>query len=204
MIAAHRTASNRVTSLLSWVLRSSEPPGGPTRRRGAAEGKNEQARPLRCVVENAPDAFARAAYHAQPMVAAKRHVLVVEDEPGLQRLVRRRAAQENLEVIEALTGADGLALAKATQPDLIVLDLHLPDGRGVDLVIRLKADPTTTSIPIVAWSASGDIDEEDDVLLAGAAAYCSKTDLRALFMKILELMVPSAARGAESAGRPSA
>ncbi|HKY38412.1 MAG TPA: response regulator [Polyangiaceae bacterium] len=113
---------------------------------------------------------------------------MVEDELGLQRLIRRRAEQEQLEVMTALTIADGLSLCRTGRPDLIVLDLHLPDGQGIEMLRRLKSDPQTAKIPIVAWSGSGDVSEEDDILLAGADAYCSKLDLRALFVTILELL----------------
>jgi two-component system, cell cycle response regulator DivK len=118
------------------------------------------------------------------MGLAKRRILVVDDESGLQKLVRRRAEREGLEVLEALTFADGLALAIAERPDLVLLDLHLPDGTGLALLEQLKGDPRTAHIPVVAWSGSDIIESETEVLKAGAAAYFDKRDLKALIEKI--------------------
>lgn len=116
-------------------------------------------------------------------------LLIIDDEPGLQRLMRRHAEHRGIDVVEALTGAEGFALAAEERPELILLDLHLPDGSGLDLLRRLKLDVRTKAIPVVAWSGSEAIDREADVLLAGAIAYFEKTDLNRLLAHIVELLV---------------
>jgi DNA-binding response OmpR family regulator len=130
------------------------------------------------------------AYDGDAMGLVKRRILVVEDESALQTLVRRRAERAGMDVIEAATSAQGFALATAEKPDLILLDLHLPDGSGVALITQLKTDPRTTSIPIVAWSGSDALESEAKVIRAGAAAYFEKTDVRLLISRIVELLNP--------------
>lgn len=122
------------------------------------------------------------------MASGRRRILVVDDEPGLQRLVQRRAEAAGFEVLQAATGAEGLALAASENPDLILLDQHLPDANGVDLLSRLKADPRTTHIPVVAWSGSDAAESEVASLRAGAASYFEKTELRGLMARISELL----------------
>jgi two-component system, cell cycle response regulator DivK len=116
-----------------------------------------------------------------------RRILVVEDESSLRTLFRRRAERAGLHVLDAVSRAQGIALAALERPDLILLDLHLPDGSGLVLLQQLKADPRTSHIPVVAWSGSDAQESETAVLRAGAAAYFKKTDLKALVNRIVEL-----------------
>jgi len=91
-------------------------------------------------------------------------------------------------VIEALTSAQGFALATTERPDLILLDLHLPDGSGIALLGRLKTDPRTTGVPVVAWSGSDAVASEAEVIQAGAVAYFEKTEVKLLVRRIVELL----------------
>jgi CheY-like chemotaxis protein len=120
----------------------------------------------------------------------KRRILVVDDETGLQKLVRRQAERRGIEVLEALTSAAGFSEAITGKPDVILLDLHLPDGSGVSLLARLKTDPRTASIPVVAWSGSDAVESESEVLAAGANAYFDKSDLKRLIERMVELLSP--------------
>jgi CheY-like chemotaxis protein len=117
-----------------------------------------------------------------------RRVLVVEDEPTLRALFRRRAERAGLHVLEAASCAQGIALAVLERPDLILLDLHLPDGSGISLIEQLKADGRTAPIPVVAWSGSDVKEGEAGVMRAGAVAYFEKRDLKGLVGRILELL----------------
>jgi two-component system, cell cycle response regulator len=119
-----------------------------------------------------------------------RRILVVEDESTLRALFRRRAEHAGLHVLEAATSAQGIALAAIERPDLILIDLHLPDGSGIELIERLKADPRTARIPVIGWSGSDAEESEADVVRAGAAAYFEKTNLKGLIIKIVELTQP--------------
>src|SRR5213596_1416447 len=98
-------------------------------------------------------------------------ILVIEDEPPLQRFLRVTLEAQNFKVIEALRGEHGLRHAAMAQPDLIILDLGLPDIDGVELTKRLRE---WSSIPIIVVSARGK--EQDKVLAleAGADDYLTK------------------------------
>ncbi len=98
-------------------------------------------------------------------------VLIVEDERQIRRFVRVALEEEGCRVIEAGTMAEGLALTGAERPDLIVLDLGLPDGNGVDLIrdVRGWAD-----MPIVILSARAQESDKIDALDAGGDDYLTK------------------------------
>lgn len=100
------------------------------------------------------------------VMAGKPRILVIEDEVGLQKLILRRALQEGIEAVAALSCAQGFALAVELRPQVILLDVHLPDGDGIDLLQRLKSDHRTAHIPVVAWSGSDAGQAESDTLAA--------------------------------------
>jgi signal transduction histidine kinase len=98
-------------------------------------------------------------------------VLVIDDTPGNRYALVRILRGAGMRVTEAETGHDGLKLAQ-TLPDLIVLDRNLPDIAGNEVLLRLRSDPRTSSIPIMQVSASA-VENSDRVegLEAGADAY---------------------------------
>ena len=102
-------------------------------------------------------------------VSAK--VLLIEDERQIRRFVRVALEDEGCQVIEAGTMAEGLALAGAERPDLIVLDLGLPDGNGVDLIRDVRGWADT---PIVILSARAQENDKIDALDAGGDDYLTK------------------------------
>lgn len=122
------------------------------------------------------------------MALASRRILVVDDEQGLVNLIRRRAERAGLEVSEANTIAGGFAVATTIAPDLILVDVHLPDGDGFALLGQLKADPRTAHIPVVFWSGSDPSVGPLDAHKAGAVAYLEKGDLKRVVAKLLELL----------------
>jgi two-component system KDP operon response regulator KdpE len=97
--------------------------------------------------------------------------IVIEDEPQIRRFVRGALEGEGWQVHEAATLRDGLAAAGTRQPDLLVLDLGLPDGDGLDLIRDVRGWST---VPIIVLSAR--IDEADKIaaLDAGADDYLTK------------------------------
>ena len=98
-------------------------------------------------------------------------VLVIDDEPPIRRLLRTALAAHDYRLIEAATGEDGLQQAATRQPDLIVLDLGLPDIDGVQVIRRLREWTTT---PIIVLSARGRERDKIEALEAGADDYVSK------------------------------
>ena len=98
-------------------------------------------------------------------------VLLIEDERQIRRFVRAALEDDGCQVVEAGTMAEGLALAGAEKPDLIVLDLGLPDGNGVDLIRDVRAWADT---PIVILSARAQENDKIDALDAGGDDYLTK------------------------------
>ena len=98
-------------------------------------------------------------------------VLVVEDEAQIRRFVRAALEDEGCTVREAGSAADALAQAAARKPDLLVLDLGLPDRDGVEVIRDLRA---WSSVPIIVLSARTEEDDKVEALDAGADDYLSK------------------------------
>jgi phosphate regulon transcriptional regulator PhoB len=89
-------------------------------------------------------------------------VLIVEDEPDILSLLVFHLEREGYQVTQSRTGPEGLRLAGASPPDLVLLDLMLPGMDGLEVCRRLRQDPATRSLPIVMLTARGD--EVDRVL----------------------------------------
>ena len=86
----------------------------------------------------------------------KPQILVVDDDPEIQSLFRLVLAR-NFEIIQATTGEQAVALALGSIPDLILLDVMLPDIDGFEVCRQLKADNHTSSIPVVLVTARSDV-----------------------------------------------
>jgi len=102
----------------------------------------------------------------------RRQVLIVDDYPGARYLRSRILSDAGYEVLEASNGAEGLDLARAAKPSLILLDVNLPDISGLEVCERLKQDPSTSSIPVIqitgAWLSE---DARQRGLASGANLY---------------------------------
>jgi two-component system, OmpR family, KDP operon response regulator KdpE len=122
-------------------------------------------------------------------MAAGARILVAEDNEDLQKLVKRAFEREGYVVVPALTAAQMVAEIAQEKPDLIVLDVGLPDGDGRDLLAMLKKAPRTRSIPVVIWSGR---DAESDRRIAldlGAEDYVEKGRTSELVRKIERLLL---------------
>jgi two-component system cell cycle response regulator DivK len=103
-----------------------------------------------------------------------KRILVVEDQEDNRRILRDLLTSVGFEVVEAVTGTEGVHLAQALRPDLILMDIQLPELDGHEATRRIKADPDLRRIPIVvvtSYALSGD---EAKALAAGADAYVTK------------------------------
>ncbi len=122
-------------------------------------------------------------------------ILVVEDTPHNLDLMTYLLTACGHVVLSATTGAAGLAVARRDTPDLIVLDVQLPDIDGFEVLRRLRADPTVSSIPVVAITAYAMSGDRDHALAAGFDGYIAKpVDLATLFRDIDEHL-PEPMRG---------
>ena len=124
-------------------------------------------------------------------------LLVVDDEPQIRRVVRNALASEDTRVLDAASGSDALDLAAAERPDVVVLDLGLPDMQGIEVCRRLR---DWSRAPILVLSARHSDTEKVSLLDAGADDYVTKpfntTELQARVRALLR----RAARGDASAG----
>ena len=99
------------------------------------------------------------------------HVLIVDDEPAIRRLLRTSLTAEGYRVSEATTGAEALAQAASGGPDVVLLDLGLPDLDGLDVIRTLRA---RSAVPIVVLSAREDERGKVTALDLGADDYVTK------------------------------
>jgi two-component system cell cycle response regulator DivK len=107
-------------------------------------------------------------------------ILIVEDNERNLKLVRDILQYNGYETIEARNAADGVALAAEHRPDLILMDIQLPDVDGVTALSRLRADSRTASIGVVALTAFAMTDDRHHLLAAGFDGYLEKPiDVRA-------------------------
>jgi two-component system KDP operon response regulator KdpE len=105
------------------------------------------------------------------MADHKPTILVIEDEPALQRFLRLTLSTQDYNVVEATTAQQGLRHAATAAPDLVILDLGLPDMDGTELTTRLRE---WSAVPIVVVSARGAEAEKVAALDAGADDYLTK------------------------------
>ena len=99
----------------------------------------------------------------------KKKILIVEDNSEIRRLMAFFLERAEYDVVEAGTGLAGIERANATQPDLITMDLGLPDITGIEATARIKANPSTKHIPIIVITAYyGDVPLVESARAAGA------------------------------------
>lgn len=116
-----------------------------------------------------------------------RQILYIEDNLSNLRLIERILERRtNIRLLSAMQGGLGLELAQEQQPDLIILDMHLPDMQGDEVLQRLQASPETARIPVVILSADATPGQIDRLLAAGATAYLTKPLDVKQFVQLLE------------------
>jgi two-component system cell cycle response regulator DivK len=101
-------------------------------------------------------------------------VLIVDDNERNRRLAREVLRAAGLRTIEAATGGAGIALAAEQTPEVILLDLELPDMQGTDVAVALRDDARTARIPVVALSARPYVGDREGLLAAGFVGYLEK------------------------------
>jgi CheY-like chemotaxis protein len=105
-------------------------------------------------------------------VSAK--ILVVEDEPENRLLIGMVLTTEGYQVIPAVDGADALARMAQELPDLILLDLMMPQMNGFEVLERLRADPATASVPVIVLTALAQERDIERAVSSGAQGYVIK------------------------------
>lgn len=116
-------------------------------------------------------------------------ILVVEDNEDNRRLVFKRLRAAGHTLVEAVDVAQARARLKEGAPDLVLLDLQLPDGSGLDLVGEIRGDEALRGVVVVACTAFAYAQDREDALSAGCDAYLSKpVDIRALPSQLEEIL----------------
>lgn len=116
----------------------------------------------------------------------KGHILVVEDNQDNYELVRTILELAGYDTFQAITGRDGVDAARKQKPDLILMDMALPEMDGWDATQRIREDPETKHIPMVALTVHTLPIERKRALDAGVDAYISKPFDAAQFLQVVE------------------
>ena len=119
-------------------------------------------------------------------------ILIVEDNEKNMKLVRDVLQFKGYKTVEATTGTEGLRLARESRPDLVLMDIQLPDIDGITALARLRADPLTQKTPVVAVSASVMPDEQQKIVASGFDAYVTKPINVKSFLETVERFVGKA------------
>jgi two-component system, OmpR family, phosphate regulon response regulator PhoB len=93
------------------------------------------------------------------MVTSKRCVLLVDDDPGLRRLIGTTLGTEDFDLLQATDGEEALTIARQRLPELVLLDVNMPKLDGFEVCRHLKSEPATANIKVVMLTARGaDVD----------------------------------------------
>jgi two-component system cell cycle response regulator DivK len=116
-------------------------------------------------------------------------ILIVEDNEKNRRLVRDVLQFKGYQTIETETGEEGVELARTRQPALVLMDIQLPGMDGITALKRLREDPATRGIRVMAVTASAMTQDRQTILAAGFDAYQSKPiNVKAFLEAVQELL----------------
>src|SRR4051794_4963474 len=101
-------------------------------------------------------------------------ILIVEDNEKNLKLLRDVLRFKGYETLEAMTGTEGVRLARERNPDLVLMDIQLPDIDGVTALAQIRANAATRDMPVIAVSASVMPDEQQRIAASGFNAYVTK------------------------------
>lgn len=101
-------------------------------------------------------------------------ILVIEDDKFLRELISQKLMKEGYDIVEAVDGEKGIEAIKSEKPDLVLLDLILPEVDGFGVLAKVKEDSTLAQIPIIILSNLGQKDDIEKGLKLGAVDYLIK------------------------------
>lgn len=119
-------------------------------------------------------------------------ILIADDEPHVVELVRVTLEDDRVRVVEAPDGATALLLATELEPELIFLDVNLPDLSGLDVCRRLRREPRLAGARIVMLTAAAQQDDITRGLAAGASQYLTKPFSPVRLLSLVEGLLPRA------------
>ena len=122
-------------------------------------------------------------------------ILIVEDNEMNRDMLSRRLIRRGYQIVMAVDGAEGIATAKAENPDLVLMDMSLPVVDGWEATRRLKTEPLTRSIPVIGLTAHAMAGDREKVIEAGCDDYDTKpVELPWLLQKIEALLARAGER----------
>lgn len=119
----------------------------------------------------------------------KKKILIVEDEESLLKLESILLSSRGYDVTGVLNGIAALEQIDVVKPDLVILDIMLPEMDGFEVCRRIKANPATSHIPVVMLTAKKSGQDQKKGLDAGAAAYVTKPFKSARIMEIIQGLI---------------
>lgn len=123
-------------------------------------------------------------YEQEPL-----RVGIVDDDPEIVKVLRMVLETQGIQALGALSGTNGLLMTKQELPDVVLLDIMMPDMDGFEVCRQMRLDPDTREIPVVLVSARTDLDHVEKGSLFGAQGYLSKPfHMSTLIDKILEVI----------------
>lgn len=125
-----------------------------------------------------------------------KRVLIVEDNDLNLKLFRDLLSANGYETLETKDGVEAVSLTRNMRPDLILMDIQLPEVSGLDITQKIKSDPEIRHIPVVAVTAFAMKDDEEKILKAGCEAYISKPIAIDHFMGTVKKFLEKDAEGA--------
>jgi two-component system cell cycle response regulator DivK len=121
----------------------------------------------------------------------RKRILIVEDDRLSLIVLRQLLSAQGYEILQSSEGWDGINRARKEQPDLIVMDIKLPDISGLDAAILLKKDDQTKNIPIIAVTAFVKPEDKTNALKSGCDAHIAKPVNIGSLLRTVESFLPS-------------
>ena len=119
-------------------------------------------------------------------------VLIIEDNDKNMKLARDVLQNKGYKTLEAVTGEEGVKLAKEKIPDLVLMDIQLPGINGIDAFKQIRADPRTARIPVIALTASVTPTDRSQITAAGFDAFVGKPINLKEFVETVKRLVEGA------------
>jgi two-component system cell cycle response regulator DivK len=131
-------------------------------------------------------------------------ILLIEDNPDNQEIYRIILTHHGYSVLQAWDGEDGVRMARDHRPELILMDLTMPHVDGLEAARRLKADPATAAIPIIALTAQVEPETRAAAAAAGCVAFLSKPAPPQQVAAEVQRVLAAGFRGSEAGADPGA